>query len=338
MIAQYLFELWRLLEESSFYLLLGLLVGGLLKVFLPEKLIERHLREPGIRSTLKASAIGVPLPLCSCSVVPVACSLRRQGASSGATASFLISTPEIGVDSFLLSWGLLGLPFSLLRLVAAFVSAATIGLAIDRFASEPPPSTSSESSCCGSCCDPPARITLHSRLVAALRFGFVDLVEDIAPSLILGLACAALLSLAIPEGFFLRTDVSPFALMLLMLGFALPLYVCASASTPLAATLLMKGMPPGPVLVFLLAGPASNVATMLVVRKELGARALAIYLVGLTLVTLAFAGLADVVLPSIADEPLHATHHLESDATAIVLSALLLFGSVRALRKKFAKG
>jgi len=346
MLLQLLIATWEVFVASAPWLLFGFLVAGLLHVFLPQEKVTKHLGQPGLRSVFIASAVGVPLPLCSCSVIPVAISLRRAGASRGATASFLVSTPEIGVDSFLLSYGLLGAPIAFLRMAAAFVSAFLVGAVIDRTPETPASPTVDPAPCCkgqtnsqntSASCHPGH--SLHKRprnqLLAALHYGFVELVDDLANLLILGFLIAGAISVLVPDSFFLTSGFSHFVTTLLMLLVSLPLYICASSATPIAAALMLKGLNPGAALVFLLAGPASNVTTMLAVKRELGAKALAIYLIGIFGVALSFGALLDLFMPTFVDvEALPALQpHLHStfwsDLLAFVLLAVLTNSSLR---------
>ncbi len=291
-----------MLVVSAPWLLGGLLIAGVLHVFMPQHVIARYLKKPGFGSVVRASLIGLPLPLCSCSVIPVGVSLRRSGASRGATASFFVSTPEIGVDSFLLSYGLLGAAFTYCRMFAAFVSAMLAGILVDLFSPDDTSDAVAESEvasgdvtigsspCCASdtaeAGSEAVAEGLLSQVRAALRYGFGTMADDLARPLVFGFLLAGLVSSIIPEDFFLKYQFSPLTSMLLVLLVSLPVYVCSTSSTPLAAALVAKGMFPGAAVVFLLAGPATNIATVLVLRQELGNRACAAYLASVTGVAL----------------------------------------------------
>ena len=339
MVISWLAAVWEMLLLSSLWLLVGFVAAALVKSFLPTKFIERHIHEKGFGAIIKASAVGVPLPLCSCSVIPVAVSLRRKGAGAGATASFLVSTPEIGVDSFLLSYGLLGPLLAWVRVAAAFVSAIVVGLFIDRWGEDNVESALTEDdNCChpiAPCCGTEAAVppSILERLKQGLHWSFRDLVDDIAPSLILGFVLAGLVTIAFPHELLQSGRVSQIALMCLMLVVSMPLYVCASSSTPLAASMLLQGVSPGAVLVFLLAGPATNVATMLVVKKEFGPRGLLLYIVGISGTALIFGLVTDQILgEAIATQVQElAQHHHGSDLVSVgaaTILVLLLFSSL----------
>ncbi len=313
-LASWLRETWHTLAEAAPWLLGGFLLAGLLHVLLSTERIARHLGRPGWSSIFKAALIGIPLPLCSCSVIPLAAALRRRGASRGATASFLISTPETGVDSIALTYALLGPVMAVARPLTALVTAVLAGGLIGRFAGPgadfaAPPEPAS-SCCSGDSCGAASRRP-RARLREAVRFGLVDMFEDLAPWLVSGFLLAGLVAALLPADFFERHLGTGLPAMLLMALVGLPLYVCATSSTPIAAALVLKGLGPGAALVFLLVGPATNVATMLIVARELGKRGLALYLASITAVAFAAgltldalaATLPAVAAPSMDDTP-----------------------------------
>lgn len=286
MVAGILGECWKILLESSPYMLFGFLGAGLLKAFLPEEAVARHLGKNSVGSVLKASLFGIPLPLCSCGVIPAAVGLRRQGASKGASAAFLVSTPESGVDSIAITWALLDPVMTVARPLSAFLTATVTGLLINRLPEETAPvapAAASAGGCgCagGSCGGPatPAKPSLAHRLLGGLAYAFGDLLGDIGRWLLLGIAVAGVLAWVLPDDFFVRHLGSEFSSLLIMLVVGIPLYICASASTPVAAAMVLKGLSPGAALVFLLAGPATNAATIAVVTRFWGRRATVVYL------------------------------------------------------------
>ncbi|WKE66233.1 SO_0444 family Cu/Zn efflux transporter [Gallaecimonas kandeliae] len=345
-----------LFMEAAPWLLLGYLAAALIKVWLPADWLARHLGSEGPGAVAKAALFGAPLPLCSCGVLPAAMGLRRAGASKGATISFLVSTPETGVDSVAVSYGLLGPLMAIVRPVAALVSAMAAGLLAGRqaghqaeaergvlaakaeagccgsetvkaessccaaeaapkvescCASEAPVAASSccagevktapATSCCGSeakapepqggcaeassCCAPAPKG--RSKWRQGWDFAVKDLVDDSAKWLLIGLFFAALVAAYVPAGFLAQWG-GGLAAMLVMILIGIPMYICATASTPIAAGLLLGGVSPGAVLVFLLAGPATHAAALGLVRKELGGRALLAYLAGVIVTAIAF--------------------------------------------------
>ncbi|MFP4522589.1 MAG: permease, partial [Fibrobacterota bacterium] len=277
----FLSETWSLYNEMAIYLLFGFFVAGILHVFFPQKFVAKHLGKSSVGSVLKSSAFGVPLPLCSCGVIPVAASMRKKGASRGAAISFLISTPQIGADSFMITYSLIGWVFAVFRIGAAFITAVAAGL-ITNFTGKKERENDKES---GNNIVVPDSETVSDRLKVIHRYIQYDLFASIARYLLIGILLGGLISAAVPDGFFKGFLGNQFLSMLIMLAVATPLYVCATASTPIAASLLMKGISPGAALVFLLAGPATNTVTITTVAKSLGKRTAIIYLLSIASVS-----------------------------------------------------
>lgn len=288
-------EIWNLINEMSPYLLLGFGFAGILHAFVPARIYRRYLGKADFRSVLWAALIGVPLPLCSCGVIPTAMSLRKEGASRGATTSFLISTPQTGLDSILATAALLGIPFAVMRPVAALVTGLLGGLLVNAFTRRDP----DDNVCSGQCAtEQTVRKGFGGRLLDALRYGFVDMIQDIGRWLIIGLVIAGLITVFIPDDFFLRYAGTPLASMAVVLAISIPMYVCATGSIPIAAALMLKGITPGAALVLLMAGPASNMASMLVIRKVMGRKTMWIYLLSITLGAIGFGLIIDYLLPA----------------------------------------
>lgn len=267
-------DLWNTLCEMSPYLLFGFFVAGILSILITPATVEKHLGGKGIWPVIKASLLGVPLPLCSCGVIPVAASLRRHGSSKGATAAFLISTPQTGVDSIAVTYGMLGPVMAVFRPLAAFVSGLIGGWLIDKLETKQS-ALETNGNCTDECCTPGPKRNTFLRI---FNYSFVTLPRDIAKPLMVGLFIAGIISAVIPEGFFAEKLHSELAQMLIMIAIGIPLYVCATASVPIAAAMVMKGISPGAALVFLMAGPATNAATIAVIWKTLGKRSAVIYL------------------------------------------------------------
>ncbi len=281
-------ESWQLLLDAGVYILFGILIGGLLKVFLSPSYVARHLGQGRYSSVFKAALLGIPLPLCSCGVLPAAASLKRQGANNGATTAFLISTPESGIDSISVSYALLDPLMTVARPLAAFVSALIAG-GIENTYNPPRPqlAMAADLSCAvDGCCSgvdcPPAEHAHHHTLLEKIRAGmgyaFGELWGDLAGWFFVGLLLAGLISALVPDDLITAYLGGGFIAMLLMLAFGIPLYICATASTPIAAAMILKGVSPGAALVFLLVGPATNMATISVLVGLLGKRATAVYL------------------------------------------------------------
>jgi hypothetical protein len=302
-VVHVLIESWRVLVEAAPYVLFGFFVAGLLKGFVPDSFMARHLGGRSFGAVLKAAVIGVPLPLCSCGVLPAALGLRRQGAGKGATTAFMISTPETGVDSMAVTYALIDPLMTVIRPVAASITAVVAGVLINAFPddkAEPRPLVGlSESSaactgcgCGGSCAAPPPP-TFTGRFSAGMRYAFGEMIEDIGRWLLVGVLVAGIISAAVPAEAMDRWVGTGLFSYLAMLVVALPLYVCATASTPIAASLLLKGLSPGAALVFLLAGPATNGATLTVMLKTLGKRAAGLYLASIVACSLILAWATD---------------------------------------------
>jgi uncharacterized membrane protein YraQ (UPF0718 family) len=283
--------------ESAPWLLMGFSVAGLMKAFVPSQVLAKHLGEPGLLATIKAALLGAPLPLCSCGVIPAALGLRRSGASKAATTSFLISTPETGVDSVTVSYAMMGPFMAIIRPIAAISTAITAGLLVGpdkndhapqssktvqsccaSKTAEPAPEPASAESCCSKVSEEnSAADSIGNRLRDSMKFTFVDLIRDISLWLMIGLGIAAMVKTYVPTEFLTQWG-DGFMAFVVMALIGVPMYICALASTPIAAGLLFSGVSPGATLVFMLVGPATNIATIGLVRNELGNRALAAYL------------------------------------------------------------
>ena len=281
-------EAWRLLLEASVYILFGLLVGGLLKVFLSPHAVARHLGQNRFSSVFKAALLGIPIPLCSCGVLPAALSLKKQGANNGATTAFLISTPESGVDSIAITYALLDPIMTVARPIVAFFTAAIAGIA-ENFANfegsqkplSPDLACPVDGCCDGIECPPEVHQKHHSfgeKLGTGIKFALTDFWEDLAGWFFIGLIIAGTITALLPDDIFNRYLGAGLPAMLIMLAIAIPLYICATASTPIAAALILKGVSPGAALVFLLAGPATNAVAVTFVARYLGKAATAVYL------------------------------------------------------------
>lgn len=273
---------WHIFTDAAPYVLFGFLAAGLVKAVLPEEAVARHLGGRSVAAVIKASLLGIPLPLCSCGVIPAAISLRKQGAGRGPSAAFLVSTPESGVDSIAITWALLDPVMTVVRPLAAFITGTLTGLLINLLPEEATalPPVTENCGCKDACCSSPAagKAPLPLRLADGIRYAFGELLKDIGGWLLLGVLIAGLLTALVPDGFFALLFSHQAASLLVMLLVSIPLYMCASASTPIAAALVVKGLSPGAALVFLLAGPATNAATLTVVARFWGRQATLVYL------------------------------------------------------------
>lgn len=343
LLERILAESWNVLCLSAPYMLFGFFVAGLLKAFIPDDFVARHLGKESRTNLFKAALFGVPIPLCSCGVLPAAAGIRKQGASKGATTAFLISTPETGVDSIAVTLALLDPLMAVVRPVSAFLTAMVTGQLVRVFDPdvEKPKLTQrpgqmltmapAASGCGCGCGHPPvaAKPPVMERLRSGMRFAFGDLFGDISAWFFVGVGIAGMISVFVSPDLVEDYLGNPVVAMLVMLVVGTPLYVCATASTPIAAALVLKGLNPGAALVFLLAGPATNAAALSVIAGILGKRSAVLYLVGI-LVSSFLLGFAVDAIYAMTDLTAgwQAGAH-EAGRTLIgTLSALVLFGLV----------
>ena len=270
MLKDFLLSLLTVVNAMSPYLLFGFLVAGILHVFVPKKFYRNYLTRPNFASVLWASILGIPLPLCSCGVIPTAVGLRNEKASPGAVASFLIATPQTGIDSILATFSLMGIGFAIVRPCAALITGICGGLLVNRLIKHQLETAHTEP-------DIPEN-SAGNQLVSIFKYSYVNMIQDIGPRLVLGLILAAIIQVAVPDAFFLQFGSQPFLQMLTMLAVAVPMYICSTGSIPIAAALIAKGLTPGAAFVLLMAGPAVNFGSMLVIHKTMGRKFTVIYL------------------------------------------------------------
>ena len=357
-----IYEIWVLVCEMAPYLLLGFLLAGLMHEFVPKSLSRRYLSGRSMKSVLWAALFGVPLPLCSCGVIPTAMGLRREGAGKGATIAFLIATPQTGVDSIVATYSLMGLPFALIRPLVAMVTAVMGGWLVNATdneilavrspqkheeghhaccCGEPHEEEHSHGCCCGEhheekhshgCCCGEHKRNIWHRLWDAMTYAFVEMMGDIGKWLLVGLAVAGIITALVPDTWFAVFQGNSLLSILFVLLLSIPMYLCATGSIPIAVALMLKGLTPGAALVLLMAGPASNAASIVLIRKELGWRTLMVYLSSLVLGAVVFGLAIDLLLPEAwFTQALHLTDHgceegpgLFSIVSTLVLALLLL--------------
>lgn len=335
---EFIAELWVLLQEMAPYLILGFFFAGVLKVFFPKSLIKKYIGGSDFRSVVNASILGVPLPLCSCGVLPTGISFYKSGASRGSTVSFLVSTPQTGVDSIIATYAMLGLPLAIIRPIIALFSGILGGALTNQFdtsvahAEQLKDQQKEES----------------KRTVREMfRYGFVEMVQDISKWLIIGFLIAALLSVLIPNDFFVETIQNEYLSMLLILVASIPLYVCATGSIPIAAVLLMKGLSPGAAIVFLMAGPATNAATMAVINNSMGRKTFWMYMLSIIGGALLFGVMINELVPRdwimSAIPDLHGGHAHEGFSwwkviSGILLTGMIINGYIQKIREKRTSG
>ncbi|MFA5239845.1 MAG: SO_0444 family Cu/Zn efflux transporter [Phycisphaerae bacterium] len=327
---------WATAAEMSPYLLFGFFVAGILSMFVSQRLVERHLGGRGIWPVLKASLLGVPLPLCSCGVIPVSMSLHKHGAGKGSTIAFLISTPQTGVDSIFVTLSLLGPVFAIFRPVMAFVTGIIGGVFVDLFNPVPKEGQPAPAKCTDECCGGAE----HKKIRNGLKFAFVTLPRDIGGAMLVGLVIAAFISVLAPDDFFAEKLGTGIFAMLVMMALGIPMYVCATASVPIAAALILKGLTPGAALVFLMTGPATNAATFATIWKVLGRATAITYLVTIAGCSLLGGILLDYIFSGVIPEAVIHRHGWElsgfvKNISAVVLLAILGFGLLT--KKKHTK-
>ena len=329
-ILEFLQTIYYLFIDMSYYLFIGLIFVGILHIYMSDEFVSKHLGANSIWSVVKASLFGVPLPLCSCGVIPTGLQLKKSGASNGSVISFLTSTPQTGIDSMIATYGLLGLPFAIFRPFAAFASGVIGGIIVNLFPQdtfklgveinkedlhchddccsskghigeeEIVDACSTESDGCGCSNDSPDLNELGLRKAPIktfkemYRYAFDEFLGDITKDFVVGLVLAAIITLALPEDFFVSLSLnSPFLLMLLMILIGLPLYICSTSSIPIAIALMLKGISPGAAFVFLFAGPVTNIASIMILKRSLGTKLLSLYLVIVSTLAIVFGLLLD---------------------------------------------
>lgn len=328
----------NMLCQMAPYLLLGFMMAGVLHVFVPANFFERHLAKENFKSVLLAALIGVPLPLCSCGVIPTAISLRKDGASRGATVSFMISTPQIGVDSIIATYSMMGLPFAIVRPLAALLTSIAGG-AVTTWLSKDEIVVRQNCSC-------ETKENTRNRFVMFLKYSFIDLVQNIGKWLVIGLMIGTLITILVPDSFFTDLNLPSIVTMLIVLLIAIPMYVCSTGSIPIAAALMLKGLSPGAALVLLIAGPGVSVASLLVVGKSLGKKQLLFYLGSIILGSMICGLFVDNFLPrewfaitSLCETSGHCASHAGVSASwfEIVSGIFLVLLLINAFMLKFFK-
>ncbi|WP_457594469.1 SO_0444 family Cu/Zn efflux transporter [Hydrogenimonas sp.] len=346
LLYQFFTALWELTGAMAPYILLGLFFAGILHEWLPENFIRKHLGGDTIFSVLKSTLFGIPLPVCSCGVIPLAASLKKEGASRGSVLSFLISTPITGIDSILATFGMFGWIFTIYRVVTSIVIAFIAGIVSNivgergdkdpagssaspirpaSFRADPPAPGQAGGACgCDGGCDGEAERGFS--FFEAMRYGFVTLMGDIAKPLFWGLLIGAAITVAIPENIGEWLSGYTWLGYLLVIAIAVPMYVCATASLPIAASLVLSGVSLGAAFVFLSAGPATNTVTIGVVRKMLGSRSLVIYLATIVGGSLLFGLGLDLFFDTMQIDPRSVVHMEEHGGWATLLASVILWG------------
>ena len=295
-------EIISLVNSMSPYLLLGFFLAGMMHAFIPAYLFRKYLSKNSFSSVLNAAMLGIPLPLCSCGVIPTGMSLHKEGASNGAVVSFLIATPQTGVDSILATYSLMGLPFAIIRPIAALFTALLGGtfancLNLPTVKCDSAAEMCSCSSCAHTETEQPS--SFWQKLLYGLHYSFVDMMQDIGRWLVLGLLIAGLITVYVPDSFFELFKDNSLASIFLVLLCAIPMYLCSTGSIPIAVALMIKGFSPGTALVLLMAGPAVNMASILVVNKVLGRKTMLVYIASIVCGAILFALGIDYLAPDL---------------------------------------
>jgi uncharacterized membrane protein YraQ (UPF0718 family) len=342
-ITLFINALIELSNAMSLYILFGLLFAGILHEIVPDSLVTKHLGDENILSVVKSTIFGIPLPVCSCGVIPLATSIKKSGASKGATLSFLISTPITGVDSIMATYGVFGWIFTLYRVISSMVIATIAGILTNIFDKnrdeviKPKFSLNSGGSKFNlsptllpkkECCNTTTTTKKSFSIIKAFRYAFITLLKDIAKPLFWGLIIGALITIAIPQNLSNILIEYSWLSYIIVIIIAIPMYVCATASLPIAAGLIISGVSAGAGFVFLSAGPATNTVTIGVVKKMLGVRSLYIYLGTIIIGSISFGLGLDYIFSSSNIDPKSLVHLHEEYGLLSIISSIILWGLI----------
>ena len=311
-------ETWVITVAMSPYLLFGFLCAGILHSISSKNHILRHLSKPSFSSVVKSALVGVPLPLCSCAVIPVASHLQEEGASPGATISFLTSTPNTGVDSIAVTYGMLGPVWAIVRPITAMFSGIFSGVVTNCFSQQ---NTSVDQKDIES--QRKDTKTWRQKLTGVVRYAFFDIVRDIGKWLLIGIVIGGAIAFALPQSFMDNYLHSPIISYFAMIVIGLPMYVCSTGSIPIAVALIGKGLSPGAALIFLITGPATNSATMSYVWGKMGKKVLVAYLTSIVVTAILFGFMFDYFYPHL-NMATHIHHHGEESSLFAIICAIFL--------------
>jgi hypothetical protein len=322
-------DFWTTVGQMSPYLLFGFAFAGVLRVLIPTSFVKKHLGGKGIWPIIKSSLFGVPMPLCSCGVIPVSMSLRKRGASKGATIAFILSTPQTGADNIFVIWSLLGTVFMIASPIVALITGIIGGIAVDLFdhrESAIPEIENDDNSA-----------ENKSRFRTGFEHAFIALPQDIGVAMLIGLVIAAIISVVVPDDFFTEKISPGLSQMILMMLVGIPLYVCSTASVPIAAALIAKGLSPGAALVFLMTGPATNAASFVIIWKILGRRTAIIYILTIVVCALTFGLLLDAMFGDLGGQIQSHYHKMAATPFEHISAVILLFILGFGIYKKYKK-
>ena len=341
---EFISSFWKYLIISAPFLILGLLIAGFINTFISVEQLKKILGGNSMWTVVKAAFLGIPLPLCSCSVIPTAAQLKKSGVNNGATSSFLIATPESGVDSIAVTYALMDPFMTVIRPVAAFASAFVAGalqLTFNRDGGDD--SIEEVKSCCKKkkqgLSEAPS---LASRVKSMVEYAFNNLLDDMVIWLLFGIVVGSIVDVFVPTNFFETMGIDGQKLMILAVG--IPLYICASATTPIAASLVLKGMSPGTALLILLVGPATNLSNIMVMQKYIGIKGIVINIISIAVVALGMSYLTDYLYSSmgwginfnlVGHDHDHSHYSMIQQIMAVLFGLLLVRGIYRTKLKPF---
>lgn len=316
---------WAVLGEMAPWVLGGFAVAGILSLWLNARVVRDHFGGRRLGAILKAVGLGIPLPVCSCGVIPLGASLRKHGAGKGPTAAFVMSTPQTGVDSIAVTYGLMGGLFALFRPLAALVSGVLCGFAVEALDGDAPAADSLS--------EPEIAPETRPWWARVLHNGFGVLPRSVGGALIAGALVSAAVMALVPEHFIAEKISSPLVQMVLVLAFGIPVYICSTAAVPFALGLLAAGLSPGAAMVFLVGGPGVSASTLLAVWRLVGLRSTVVYVTVLALCAIGFGFLVDALVPTGWSPPgirtvVEHAHCAEGIAGRVHVQALLLLGVV----------
>jgi uncharacterized membrane protein YraQ (UPF0718 family)/copper chaperone CopZ len=337
-------EIVELFLEMSPYILFGLIFVGLLNLYFTKDLIIKHLGKNDLMSVIKASIFGIPLPLCSCGVVPASVYMAKSGASRGSVVSFLTSTPQTGIDSIIATYGMMGWLFAIYRPIAALLMGVFGGI-ITKFAEKPDEISQLDNELNIEIYDNTNKdIPLFVKIKKMISYSFAEFLDDIALQFIIGIIIAGLISYFIPDDFFEGTGITDGIVgMLLMILIGVPMYICATASIPIAITLILKGFSPGVAFVFLAVGPATNAATFAVIADSIGKKAAAIYVLSISVSAIIFGYILEILFSTLKIDPIemvsykHEHSELISEELQLVLGVIFLILLLMSLYRKYLR-
>ena len=315
-IMKLLGEIVFLFLEMAPYIMLGLLFVGILSLFFKKDMIIKHIGRNDFSSIFKAALFGVPLPLCSCGVVPTSVYLSKSGASKSSVISFLISTPQTGIDSIIATYGMMGWLFAIFRPIVALIMGIIGGIVI-KFVNvakiDNKKDTDINFNKISSFHESDSTKTPIRKVLIAGNYAFGEFLDDISAQFVVGLIIAGILSYIIPDDFFAGIGLNQGILgMLIMIIVGIPMYVCATASIPIAITLMMKGFSPGLAFVFLVTGPATNAASISILFNVLGKKVTTVYLAVIIISAIIFGYILDGLFHFFMIEPMQYLKHIHS--------------------------